>query len=611
MSPSTKPTTGLVDALLTRSSAFLEFARTTVSSAQGWRRRTLAFVAGALSVLSMAPFFFWPILFFTFPILVWLLDSAATSSLEAVKSTRQMRWGELRTAAVDGWWFGFGYFLFGLYWIGEAFLVEADIFGWLMPLVIVLMPAGLALFTAVTIAAARLFWPKGLARLFILAFVIGIGEWVRGHALTGLPWNVFGYAFTYPLSLMQTASLIGVYGMTLWVVLVCATPIVLLSDAKPNSKSFRNALLVSILIAGTPLLAMYVFGVNQLARNPTTFVSGVKLRLVQPSIPQREKWQGEKQSGIFEKHLALSRTNEQGLFDDMAGITHVIWPEASMPFLPLKNPIALQRIKELLPDQSHLIAGALRVENASASTDEIPYEDPRSAPKPDTSAKTGPGAGTKKPTEKQQTQVPARPRVFNSLMSFNASGKLEALYDKTHLVPFGEYLPFRTTFEAIGLSSLTRLRGGFEIGPTPRPLIKIPGLPLAGVLICYEVIFPGQVIATDKRPGLLINLTNDGWFGNTTGPYQHFHISRVRAVEEGLPLIRSANNGISGIIDPYGRTLSKMDLNVTGTIDNDLPAARPETLYAIWNDTLFMLNALVFLALAMFLVSHRSCKSEH
>jgi len=594
----------ILDRRLSKFCNGLQQVRTMVFRSHGWRRALVAFAAGSFSVFAMAPFFFWPILFLTFPILVWLIDSAHRPSFKEPNPPAHaggaMKWVTMRTTALDGWWFGFGYFLFGLFWIGEAFLVEKEIFGWLMPVAVILMPAGLALFYAATMAVTRVFWPTGLSRIFILAVVLGAGDWVRGHVFTGFPWNVFGYAFTYPLTLMQSASLIGVYGLTLWVVLVCAAPLILVSKVPSNIKARRQAVFMGLLIAGFPLLAMTTFGAIKLANTPTTYVDGVKLRLVQPSVPQRDKWLSEKQSGIFADHLALSRTNENGLFDNMAGITHVIWPEASMPFLPLKSTYALQRIAELLPKNAHLIAGALRVENTKSVSEQIPYENP--GPAHETAkARAGPDTSN----QKARTGPQALPRVFNSMMAFDGEGKLEALYDKTHLVPFGEYLPFRKTLESIGLSALTRLRGGFETGRTPRPLVDIPGLSTAGVLICYEVIFPGQVIKAKSRPSLLINLTNDGWFGNTTGPYQHFHNSRVRAVEEGLPLIRSANNGISAVIDPLGRVLDRLDLNVRGTIDSRLPRAQPPTIYAIWNDVLFVLNAIGFLVLAWFLRARR------
>jgi apolipoprotein N-acyltransferase len=268
-------------------------------------------------------------------------------------------------------------------------------------------------------------------------------------------------------------------------------------------------------------------------------------------VPQREKWRAENQERIFFDHLALSATNPAGNVDHLAGVTHVLWPEAAMPFLPLDHPEARASIGRTLPQGTFLITGALRAEPAP------------------------PGA--------------RRPRrVFNSILVFGEAGALVASYDKAHLVPFGEYLPLQPLLEAVGLRQLTRLRGGFDVGPTPRPLLNVPRLPPAAPLICYEVIFAGAVAEGGERPGLLLNVTNDGWFGDTTGPRQHLHQARVRAVEEGLALVRAANNGISAAVDPYGRILARLDLDVRGTIDVALPAALAPPPYARWGDMVFL-----------------------
>jgi apolipoprotein N-acyltransferase len=253
----------------------------------------------------------------------------------------------------------------------------------------------------------------------------------------------------------------------------------------------------------------------------------------------------------------LSLTRPDGVRDDLAGITHVVWPEAAMPFLPLNHPEALRAIADVLPEGTTLLAGALRIEDDASS--------------------------------------PFGRRGYNSLMVFGADGSLSAVYDKIHLVPFGEYLPLQALLESLGLEQLTRWRGGFSAGASPRPLLTVPGLPPVGALICYEAIFPGAVVQGQQRPQLLVNVTNDGWFGNTTGPQQHFHQARVRAVEEGLPLIRVANNGISAVIDPEGRLLGRLALNERGTIDADVPHARAAPPYAQYGDLPFLLCWLALL----------------
>ena len=523
----------------------LDRSRRWVSSLSGWRKRAVAVAAGAVSLLAMAPFHVAPVLFLTLPVLVWLIDGIDAS---------RGRWRASLAAAEIGWWFGFGYHFPGLLWIGEAFLVEAELFAWAMPFAVSLLPAGLALFMALGMAGYRAAELTGFARVAGLAAAIGLAEWLRGHVLTGLPWNVLGYALTYPLVLMQGAGLAGIYGLTLIAVAVFAAPAVLAADAA-RTPSFAAALRRGLALSFGLLLALLAYGTFVLATSARGEFPGVKLRIVQPSVPQREKWMRDKQRPIFDLHLDLSRTSPKGDKDGMAGITHVVWPEAAMPFLPLDSPEALAEVGALVGSHARLVTGALRVERPQGSADI-----------PDTSH---------------------RVRVFNSLMAFGAGGRLDALYDKVHLVPFGEYLPWPWLFDAIGLQELTRLRGGFAVGLAPRPLLAIPGLPPVAPLICYEAIFPAAVVQGKDRPGLIVNVTNDGWFGNTTGPRQHLHQARVRAVEEGVPLIRSANNGISALIDANGRVLQRLDLDVRGTIDAPLPQMLSPPPYSRWGDALF------------------------
>lgn len=506
-----------------------------------WRRRLAALAAGAASVLALAPFFAWPVLFLTLPVLVWLIDCHRGLPMRS----------RVRQTALIGWWFAFGYFAAGLFWIGEAFLVEAEVFAWLLPFAVTAMPAGLALFWSAATAAASLHWPSGPRRVLSLALAVAAAEWARGHVLTGFPWNVLGYALTWPLPLMQSAALIGIYGLTLVTVLASTLPLVVWTDSRRDAMAARWRLTGA---AGAVLVigAMAIYGWLRLAGHPTRFADAVGLRLVQPSIAQRDKWRAEHQERIFLDHLALTSAGPAGSPSGLAGITHVVWPEAAMPFLPLDSPQALAAISQTLGSGPQLITGALRAEPAAAGYGE-------------------------------------RRRVFNSIMVFGEGGRLAAIYDKIHLVPFGEYLPLQGLLEGIGLQQLTRLRGGFTSGVFPRPLLTIAGLPPVGGLVCYEAIFPGAVIQGPSRPAALINVTNDGWFGNTTGPRQHLHQARVRAVEEGLPLIRSANNGISAVIDAHGRILDSLPLDVRGVIDSRLPLAVPAPPYARFGDTPFWL----------------------
>lgn len=542
-----------------------------IAALRGWRRNLVAVVAGSASTLALAPFNAWPVLFLTLPILIWLIDGAIEAGRVPVTEPSPTWRRHLRTsparAAFAAWWFAFGYFFAGLFWIGEAFLVEAEKFAVFIPVAVSGMPAGLSLFWAGAAALAALAWRPGFTRVLALAITLALAEWLRGHVLTGFPWNVLGYALTGHQALMQSASVFGIYGLTLIAVPLFAAPLVLYCDWRETTLVRR---LVPALCAILVLLAFYATGVQRLRDATPVYSSAPRVRLVQPSIVQREKWRPENQGRIFYDHIELSQRNPLGDKDDAAGIALIVWPEAAMPFLPLNTPRALEEIGRLLPAGAHLVSGALRLEEPA------------------------PGDAS------------GRRRVYNSLMVFGAEGRLVANYDKIHLVPFGEYLPLQSTLEAIGLEQLTRLRGGFAVGPKPRPLLEIPGLPKLGPLICYEAIFPRAIVQTAERPAALINVTNDGWFGNTTGPRQHLQQARVRAVEEGLPILRAANNGISAIIDAKGRLVASLGLDVKGTIDATLPPAIPPPLYARFGDWIFAIMLLATAALLGLLLRRTS-----
>jgi apolipoprotein N-acyltransferase len=511
-----------------------------------------AIFAGAISVLAFAPVFFFPVLYLTMPVLVWLIDGSDGP----------------RGAARDGWAFGFGYFLANLFWVGEAFLVEAEKFALLMPFAVTILPAGLALIWAGATAIARCFWRSDASRVLVLAITLSLAEWLRGHVLTGLPWNVLGYALTYPIELMQSAALMGVYALTMVAAVIFMAPLVVAAEADRGRQ--RAAFAKACLIAGLPIAFLAAHGAWILAIPAPRNVPGVTLRIVQPSVPQREKWQPQNQAAIFSQHLEMSATGPDGNRDDLAGVTHVIWPEAAMPFLPLEHPEALSAIGEMLPDGAVLVTGALR----------------------------------------REKRINGEQQGFNSLMAFGDKGQLIATYDKAHLVPFGEYLPFDRVLGAIGFKKLTQGLGSFASGPTSRPLLKIPGLPPVAGLICYEVLFPGHVVDRSARPGLIVNVTNDGWFGDTSGPRQHFHQAKVRAVEEGLPVVRAANNGISAIIDPYGRVTAVLSLNAKGVTDGQLPQATGPTPYVRLGDSVFIV-LLLLAAAAAWLSQHRRLRSTN
>jgi apolipoprotein N-acyltransferase len=491
----------------------------------GWKRAAIALAAGALSALAMAPFNAWPVLFITFPVMVWLIDGAGAG-----------RWRGVPAAAMAGWWFGLGYFVPGLYWIGYAFLVDASTFAWLLPFAVLGLPAYLALFTAFGFALARLIWTRDASRVIALASTLTLSEWLRGHVLTGFPWNAFGYALTEPLALAQTASLIGLWGLTFLSVAIFASPAVLIDGRSRGRRPWIVPMLALLL-----LVAMAIFGTVRLMLHPTTNVAKVKLRIMQPNLQQDVRFNYAAKAEVMQKYLTLSDRASGPQSTGVRDASILIWPESAFPFFLTREGDAMAQIADLLPKGTVLITGAVRAPDLPPGT--------------------------------------RITRAYNSIYVIDHDGSVLSVYDKLHLVPFGEYLPFQNLMEKLGFVQLTKVQGGFIPGERRRTM-EIPTAPRALPLICYEAIFPGDVAARDDRPGWIVNLTNDGWFGISTGPYQHLQQVRLRAIEEGLPAVRAANTGISAVIDPMGRIVARLGLGLEGVLDSSLPSAIPPTIYA-------------------------------
>ena len=483
----------------------------------------------------------WPILFVAFPVLVWMMDGVSPAPWQR----------RLKQSAAIGWWFGFGYFLVGLYWISNALLVDLNTFGWLLPIAVPAVPAGLAVFMGIGFALAALLWTRGAMRIVSLAVALTLAEWLRGHVLSGFPWNALGYALTSPIELAQSASVFGIWGMTFIAVLIFASPAVL-ADAPSCT---RRPWLV-VVIAAVTLIAMAAFGALRLAKAPTAFVDGVALRIMQPNLPQDDKFNYSAKTEVMNKYAKLSARPSELRPRGLQDITHLIWPESAFPFYLTREPDALAQIGALLPEQTVLLTGGDRM----------------TEPQPHAAA----GA------------------AYNAIYVIDHTASVLAVYDKVHLVPFGEYLPLQSLLESFGIVQLTKIEGGFAAGEARR-VMTVPRAPPMLPLICYEVIFPGTAVPAGERPAWLLNVTNDGWFGHSSGPYQHLQQARVRAIEEGLALVRAANTGISAVVDPLGRIVASLPLGSEGVLDASLPQAIAPTPYARFGDRI----AAVLLAIAL------------
>ncbi len=515
------------------------------------QRRILAAGAGACAALAMQPLDLWPAYFIAFPLLVLLLDGTGDAT--------RPRWADLFAAAGIGWFFGFGYFLAGLWWLGAAFLAGGDQFIWLMPFGVVGLPAFLAVFPAFGLIVARLIWSRGAARVLALAFGLSLAEWARGWVFTGFPWNGFGQAFANQLVLVQAVSIIGAEALGAIAIAVGAMPALVLVGRSRFGMFWPVAaiLLVIGIGMGYGLMRLQASGGVAVDFRTMPFVPNVKLRIMQPNVSQDAKNATRDGMKELESFLALSDTAKGAHASGIADVTHLIWPEAPFAFVLERKPQAVRAIRDYLPGGTVLITGAVRAEPES------------------------------------QTSF----RFFNSIQVLDRNGFV-ATYDKAHLVPFGEYLPFESALRAIGLKQFVNVIGGFTASPA-RQSLAIPGFPPVTPMICFESIFPHDLADSAVAGGVFINVTNDGWFGYTAGPYQHLAQARLRAVEFGQPMVRAANSGISAVYDAFGRQIAALPLGRADVLDAPLPVGLSKTLYKLGGWYSFATVMIGFLAIGV------------
>lgn len=505
-----------------------------MAALQGWRRYGIAFVLGALMAAALPPVDLTPIVFATIPLYLWLDEGSATPGASA------------RLAYV----FTLGHFTAGLYWVAAALFVDIGRYWPVLPFALFGVPAVLSVFVAVCVYVAALararFRLGGVAWVCLFCVAWSASEWLRGHLFTGFPWNLIGYVwaggFPGALAMLQSTSWFGIYGLGFITMLAAALLSRLGASSLRPTPAWRHAL--PAFAAAALIFVPAGAGALRLHFAPTT-ETGIRLRLVQPSIAETAKWDPTAAEANFHRLIELSTAPAPH------PLAAVIWPEAAATFFLERDTEHREAIAAVAPKDGYVITGALRGAPASGPIDQ----------------------------------------VWNSIEVVDPAAKIVARYDKAHLVPFGEYMPLS------GILPLKKLTPGaidLSAGPGPQTL-RLPTLPPFSPLICYEAIFPGAVVDKQDRPAWLLNVSNDAWYGRTAGPYQHFAMSRTRAVEEGLPLVRAANNGISGVIDAEGRVLAHTELDAIGYADLPLPGAAAPTPYFYFDDWIF----LVMLALAL------------
>lgn len=430
-----------------------------------------------------------------------------------------------------GWSFGVAYFGLSLSWVMEPFWIEPEIFGWMAPFALFFLSAGLALFWAMPFAVSVMFKCEARLKTLVIIVLWSLSEFLRSVIFTGFPWGLIGYVWI-ETPVIQAASFIGIHGLGLLTLLVACTP-VLMSKSIPAG------------VIGTLILFSLGWGVNY-SRIPVETgkdISSPIVRLIQPNAAQNLKWRPDMVPVFFERQLELM-SSKAGTVPDV-----MILPETAVAYSLNDKNGALRQISDAA-GASEVIGGFYRRANGG---------------------------------------------TYNSLFLATKNGGIKATYDKQHLVPFGEYIPFVDQLRKFGVRGLADIQGsGFLKGTTPA-IIQTSTAGRFLPMICYEAIFPGMAKIRHERPDWILHITNDAWFGDFSGPYQHFSQVRVRAIEQGLPVVRSANTGISAVIDPYGRIISSIELGVAGYLDAHIPLALKPTLYARWGDSLYFLGCFLIL----------------
>ena len=458
--------------------------------------------------------------------------------------------GSLRAAGI-GWACGIGYFSASLFWIVEPFQVDPELHGWLAPFALVGMGGGLALFWAAAFAVARAVPLGGWRQAVAFACLLAAAEVARSHVLTGFPWALIGYAWV-ETPVMQLTSLVGVTGLGFLTLIAAVLP-----------AAGRSGLghIGGLVAAAASVAIGWSYGAVRLADPVPERDEPFVVRLVQPNAPQHLKWRPDMQALFYERHLRM--TAAEG---EMGRPDAVVWSETAVPFA-LGFADAYQREIAAAAGGAPVILGMMRVE-----------------------------------------VEPEAERWYNSLAILGPNGEADAVYDKHHLVPFGEYIPLQQIVRRLGGPTIETLtRGGFAAGEGPE-LIGAPGIPPLLPMVCYEAIFPRHAWAPEGRPEWLVQVTNDAWFGTLAGPFQHYAQNRVRAIEQGLPLVRVANTGISAVVDPYGREIARIGLGIEAFVDAELPGALPPTLFARTGDRPVLVGVLLMFGLTFTKIHRRDSR---
>ena len=485
------------------------------------KRPMFAMVLGTIGAFGMGPFYIWPA----------TLLSLALYWVHFIGLNDRKPW----VSFLSGFLYGFGYFLGSLWWIGNALLIDGNPFIWAYPLAVCGLPALLALFPMMAIGLTRLLSKNNSLFSFAIYLTLMLAaEWGRCHLFTGFPWNLYGMTWTGSLAMLQILSTIGIGGLSA-LTLICFS-VVGYAFGNVHSKPLKIFVMA---IAALPFGAIYIYGQSRLDAHPTQYDTNTIVQMIQPNILQAEKWNGDKVWDNFRQTLSPLTQDITQNYTTKPQNRFVVLPETAITYHHLATPQAREalqgRINGYDEKNLYILTGALMRDDAG---------------------------------------------YHNSLITLNRDAEIISSFDKFHLVPFGEYMPLS---KYIPLGPLVGFESFVE-GDGPHTIAPADGVPPFSPLVCYEVIFSGHVVAHDgPPPKWIVNVTNDAWYGISAGPFQHLAHAQYRAIEEGLPVVRVANTGISAVFDAYGRPVLTTGLFHEANPETLLPMPSQETMFVRLN----------------------------
>ena len=501
------------------------------------------FILGVITIFGFSPYNLTFVNFFTFSFLlflIFLIKKRTFSTYRKKKSNRYFLY--------LGCYFGFGFFLFGNYWISIS-LTHDESFKNLIPFALILIPLFLSLFFGLSILLVGRFSEKKIYFILLFSLTFSIFEYLRGNIFTGFPWNLISYTWSWSTESIQILSLVGSYSLSLISLTFFCIPFLFFQKKIVKENIFFLLFFLLLFIAN------YFYGMIKVKGSNYNFDQSINVKIISPNFSLKEY----STTSEFEQLKRLIQISEP----EKDKKTLFVWPEGIFYESYLQNIVLY---KDLFVDkfsENHLII--LGINNFVNTEDQN------------------------------------KKKYFNSLVILNHELEILSVYNKVNLVPFGEFLPFEKVLSKLGLKKITPGYSSFSPGNV-RKIIKLNDKfneKLILPLICYEIIYPGKVKKKNQHPNLAINISEDAWFGNSIGPYQHYAKAVYRSVEEGLFIARSANKGVSGFIDPNGRSLNFLDTSESGNVEHKMPQLVEPTLYSNYGNKIFFLIILLYIFLTL------------